>query len=302
MGILTTTGAFALVYIAARLATFIYRLISPVRIDVKKFGPWAIVTGSTDGIGKAYAIELAKRGLNLVLISRSDVKLRQVADEIKNKYSNIEIKTISIDFTGDSSIYNTIRDQIRGLDIGILVNNVGMSYDYPENFDKLEDGEQFINKMLRCNVDSVAHLTYMILPSLIKKRSGLIVNVSSISGKFAVPLLALYSGTKAFVDFFSRSLAAECEGRGVLVQSLCPGFVCSKLSGIKHPSLFTPTAEQFCAGALDRVALPRTAGYWSHELQEFGQSLLPEFVLNKLTMSLLNGGRVKALKKRSKAS
>jgi 17beta-estradiol 17-dehydrogenase / very-long-chain 3-oxoacyl-CoA reductase len=65
MAFLETFGALALVYILANLASFIYRLLSPVRIDVKKFGEWALVTGSTDGIGKAFAFELAKRGNEL---------------------------------------------------------------------------------------------------------------------------------------------------------------------------------------------------------------------------------------------
>ena len=64
-----------------------------------------------------------------------------------------------------------------------------------------------------------------------------------------------------------RSLAAECASRGVLIQSLCPGFVTSKLSGIRKPSLFSPTPEQFVRSAIDRVSLPFTTGYWAHELQ-----------------------------------
>lgn len=64
-----------------------------------------------------------------------------------------------------------------------------------------------------------------------------------------------------------RSLAPECASRGVLIQSLCPGFVTSKLSGIRKPSLFSPTPEQFVRSAIDRVSLPFTTGYWAHELQ-----------------------------------
>jgi len=68
-----------------------------------------------------------------------------------------------------------------------------------------------------------------------------------------------------FVKF--RSLAAECVSRGVYVQSLCPGYVVSKLSGIRKASLIAPTPEQFVLSALDRVALPFTTGYWTHEIQ-----------------------------------
>ena len=204
MTFFVTAGICALIYVAVRLGTFIYRLLCPVRIDVNKFGPWALVTGSTDGIGKAYAAELAKRGeqpfwrdvrlvhddyfsgLNLVLVSRTKEKLDQVAKEIQSQSPKAQVKTIAVDFTRkiptivgdeleyrwsfdhleDNSIYATIRDGIRSLDIGILINNVGMSYEYPEYFDKVEGNEAFLNKMIRCNVDSVANLTQMLLPGL----------------------------------------------------------------------------------------------------------------------------------------
>ena len=64
----------------------------------------------------------------------------------------------------DNSIYPIIRDEIRGLDIGVVINNVGMSYEYPESFDKVEDNEKFLTQMIRCNVDSVANITQMVLP------------------------------------------------------------------------------------------------------------------------------------------
>jgi len=66
----------------------------------------------------------------------------------------------------DNSTYATIREGIRGLDIGVLINNVGMSYEYPETFDKVEDNQKFLNSMIRCNVDSVANLTQIVLPGL----------------------------------------------------------------------------------------------------------------------------------------
>jgi 17beta-estradiol 17-dehydrogenase / very-long-chain 3-oxoacyl-CoA reductase len=66
MGFLAATGAFALVYVAARFAALLYRILCPVKLDIKKFGEWALVTGSTDGIGKAYAVELAKRGRSII--------------------------------------------------------------------------------------------------------------------------------------------------------------------------------------------------------------------------------------------
>lgn len=116
MSFVETCGILALIYILANLAAFIYRLISPVKINVKQLGEWALVTGSTDGIGKAFAFELAKRGefrrektfeinddeilgLNIILISRTKERLEQVAKEIQSKSASTQVKIISADFT-----------------------------------------------------------------------------------------------------------------------------------------------------------------------------------------------------------
>ena len=114
---LETIGILALGYLVVRLGLFLYRLLSPMRIDVKTFGQWAVVTGSTDGIGKAYALELGKRGqtesmkrrynddcwigLNVVLISRTKEKLDGVAQEIQEKYANVQVRIIPFDFSSE---------------------------------------------------------------------------------------------------------------------------------------------------------------------------------------------------------
>merc|ERR1719450_829776 len=97
-----------------------------VKKDLKKYGSWAVVTGATDGIGKAIAKQLAKRGINIVLISRSSDKLTTVAEELVT--FNVQVKTITYDFS-DANNYGQIAEEIEDLDIGILVNNVGISYD-----------------------------------------------------------------------------------------------------------------------------------------------------------------------------
>ncbi|RXM96696.1 Testosterone 17-beta-dehydrogenase 3 [Acipenser ruthenus] len=89
-------------------------------------GEWAVITGGTDGIGRAYAFELAKRGMNIVLISRTLEKLNKVAKEIEDDTGR-SVKVIASDFTRED-IYENIEDNLKGLDVGILVNNVGMLF------------------------------------------------------------------------------------------------------------------------------------------------------------------------------
>lgn len=96
-------------------------------VDLQTYGKWAVVTGCTDGIGKAYAEQLAKRGFNIVLISRTLDKLKQQALELENNY-NVLTKVIAADFTEPDVIYPEIGAQLEDLDIGILVNNVGVGY------------------------------------------------------------------------------------------------------------------------------------------------------------------------------
>ena len=100
--------------------------------DLKKLGSWAVVTGATDGIGKAYAEALARQGLSIVLISRTEAKLQAVKKEIDDKgYDGVEVRYVVCDYSNfDQKARAAVRDAIKGLDVGVLVNNVGVSYRY----------------------------------------------------------------------------------------------------------------------------------------------------------------------------
>ncbi len=217
-------------YVALKLA---YKILNNLgsfvlgtgSVNLKKYGSWAIVTGCTDGIGKSYAEQLAKRGLNVVLISRTLEKLQEQAKHLREKYS-VETRVIAADFTGKeysmlilkqikiiyictfsqepNNIYPQIKSQIADLEIAILVNNVGVSYKHPEYFDVFAENDQAVSDMINCNITSVTKMTGLVLPGMLKRRKGIIVNNASASGRTPTPLLAVYSATKAYVDFFSR--------------------------------------------------------------------------------------------------
>ncbi|XP_072106135.1 very-long-chain 3-oxoacyl-CoA reductase-like, partial [Mobula birostris] len=130
----------------------IYILAKFWKIDLTYFGEWA---GATNGIGKAYAHELARRGLNIVLISRSLEKLKTTAGEIEQKHSK-KTKIIQADFTAGTDIYGPIQDVLNDMNIGILVNNVGKTYDiHPCCFLDVPDVKKAVTDIIFCNAFSV---------------------------------------------------------------------------------------------------------------------------------------------------
>ena len=114
----------------------------------------------------------------------------------------VKTRVIDVDFTCGKEIYDRIGAQLQDLDVGVLVNNVGMSYSYPEFFSYLPDAPAFCTRLMHCNILSVTGMTLLLLPKMAEKRKGLILNVSSASAVLPSPLLSMYSSTKVSASFF----------------------------------------------------------------------------------------------------
>ncbi|KAM9332848.1 hydroxysteroid (20-beta) dehydrogenase 2 isoform 1-T1 [Pholidichthys leucotaenia] len=250
------------------------------RVDLRTYGQWAVVTGSTSGIGKAYAVELARRGLNIVLVSRSDDKLRLVAGEIEQCYGR-QTRTIQVDFTQGGSIYPVIAEGLRGLEIGILVNNVGMtSTDNFSYFLETPEPQQRITEIINCNLLSVPQMTRLVLPQMVERGTGLIINISSILGLRPQPLLSLYSATKNFVAHFSECLHAEYKSNGITVQCVAPSMVSTNMTNNIKTNCFVKSASAFAHEALNTVGHSNyTSGCLSHALQNVALTVLfPDWI------------------------
>jgi len=172
---------------------------------------YAIVTGASKGIGKEIAILLAKRGYKLILIARSTTELEELAAELPGEALYF---TIDLSETGSAK---KVAEFCKNLPVSILVNNAG--YGLWGNFEEGAIKQQL--NMLQLNINAVIELTYYLLPQL-KKQPSYILNVSSTAAYQAVPTLALYAASKAFVLSFSRALRIELKGT-VSVSCLCPG-------------------------------------------------------------------------------
>ncbi|KAK2164026.1 hypothetical protein LSH36_70g05033 [Paralvinella palmiformis] len=228
------------------------------------FKSW-LVTGATDGIGKGYAHELARKGINVLLISRSPEKLIDVAKEIEKKYG-VKTKSLAYDFSDDDSIYQSIKRGVTGLDIGILVNNVGMSYGYPEYYMELKD-----------------EMTKIILPIMAEKKKGIVINIASAAAKHPFALLSLYSATKAFVSYLTVGLEQEYASRGIIFQCVLPFLVSTKMSRIRQSSFFVPDPYSYARSALTTVGVESTTfGCVSHALQAFVFDSIPTWLYRKV--------------------
>ena len=171
----------------------------------------ACITGASSGIGKEFAYILAKQGYDLVLVARRKQLLQEVKDTIMKKHK-IQVTLIVADLTTKTDL---VAKQI--LDVDVLINNAGFG-EYGSFTDSLHSAE-----MVALNVASLTTLSRAVLPGMIARKRGGIINVASVAGFVPGPLMAVYFATKAYVISFSEALAEEVSGKGVTVSCLCPG-------------------------------------------------------------------------------
>lgn len=260
--------------------------------DLKKMGQWAVVTGATDGLGKAFAEALAQKGMDIILISRSKPKLDAVAAEIGEKYK-VNTKVIEADFTEGPKVFNHIEKELFSMEVGVLVNNVGLSYPHPEYFLDLPEAAKTYNDIIQCNIITMLSMCQIVMPSMCENKKGVVINISSTAANIPSPLLSVYGASKVFVSKFSRDLGTEYKKHGIIVQCLLPGYVATKMSKIKNPTWMAPSPSTYVKCALKTVGIEdETTGYYPHSLLvgciKFIESLSPSFADWMITRTMEN--------------
>ncbi len=182
-------------------------------------GKWALVTGASSGLGADFARELAARGAHLVLVARRTDRLNELSEEIRNRHQ-IKVEVITADLSAPQaaqSLYNEISARVARIDI--LINNAGLGL-YGQVWQIPWAREE---AMLQTDVVTLAGLTSLYLPEMLARRSGYILNVSSIAAFQPTPLYASYAGAKAFVLYYTQALHHELRGSGVHASVVAPG-------------------------------------------------------------------------------
>ncbi|CAI4058933.1 hypothetical protein N7582_001244 [Saccharomyces uvarum] len=280
-----------------------------------KTGKYCVVTGASDGIGKEFAKQMAKRGFNLVLISRTQSKLETLQRELEDKY-HVVVKILAIDIAEDSeSNYESIKELVAQLPITVLVNNVGQSHSIPVPF--LETDEKELRDIITINNTATLLITQIVVPRITEtvraegKKSGhrgLVLTMGSFGGLIPTPFLATYSGSKSFLQSWSNSLAGELSKDGIDVELIISYLVTSSMSKIRRSSLMIPNPQQFVkstlrsvgrrCGSQDRYAT--MTPYWAHAVYQFviteTLGVYSKFV-NTINYSFHKSIRVRALKK-----
>jgi short-subunit dehydrogenase len=192
-----------------------------------------MITGASAGIGREFARQLANRAHKLVLVARRAERLNELCEELRNRNAQLNVHARVVDLCNKSQIDELVLWlSDNKLDIDFLINNAGLG-DYGSF--ATSDPERD-DRMIQVNVAALTLLTRRLLPQMIVKRRGAILNVSSSAGFLPIPGMAVYAATKAYVNSFSDALRAELRGSGVTVTALCPGPVHTEFGDVaKRP-------------------------------------------------------------------
>ncbi|KAF8657366.1 hypothetical protein HU200_060137 [Digitaria exilis] len=286
---MATIGALYAISGCFRLLRFLALFLRRPKDLRRRYGSWAVVTGPTSGLGRSMAMELARVGLNLVLVGRDPAKLQDVSGKIARCHG-VQTRTVVFDLSLVSTpegaeAMRRLREAIEGLDVGVLVNNAavakpGAMYFHEANVESLV-------RVVRVNLLALTEVTTAVLPGMVARGKGAVVNIGSGSSFVlpSFPLYSVYAATKRYVAVFSKNLHVEYKSKGIDVQCQAPGLVDTNMmsSAVKNSfsPLFVVTADA-CARAVVRRIGHGTLWVpnFAHQIQWWSAGFAPETILD----------------------
>lgn len=296
---LTALGGLVALYHAYKVATFInvhflHRSALRRYLKTRKGDEagWALVTGSTDGIGKGFAEELCHRGFNIVLHGRNESKLENLEKCLSQKYPKSQIRILRIDAAQEASspeAFSRAVTSLSDIDLKILINNVGGSSGLPSFVPLSERTSEQVGAFMDVNARFPTEITRALLPLLQKSSPALVMNIGSCTSEFGIPYLSVYSGCKAYNKGWSESLASEMQAEKTGVEVLC--IMVSAVATDSYPkslSVLIPSARKMASSALEKVGCGRSVvfGYWGHQVQALMMDYLPASVTRRAVIDI----------------
>ncbi|EMC91222.1 hypothetical protein BAUCODRAFT_80496 [Baudoinia panamericana UAMH 10762] len=275
---------------------FVWRFVRPSLLQTychSPSGSWALVTGSSDGIGRGFAEELLDRGFNVLLHGRNAEKLQRLQSELAEHFPKRTVDSVVADAGSYDRPERTVVDKVKSLpgQLTILVNNVGGVHSSPAHtaFTEVTD----IDNQINVNLRFPTQLTQALLPTLKANKPALILNCGSAAGVIGLPYTVVYSGTKAYNHTFTQALHAELIAEGMDKDIEVMGFIIanteSNSNRVAQPDFFTLTSRDCAAGCLDRVGSGNVLEYpsWKVGLQLRVVAMLPERVRRNTIIDIM---------------
>jgi len=211
----------------------------------------ALITGASAGIGREFARQLAGRARSLTLLARREQKLNELREDLRQQHPNLTVHIRKTDLADLAQLNDILAWLDREMiDVDLLVNNAGLGDTGPFATSDPSRDEQ----MTLVNVVALTSLTRHLLPRMLAKQYGSILNVSSSAGFLPIPGDAVYAATKAYVTSFSEALRAELRGTGVSVCALCPGPVRTEFQEVARRAGAQPqTGSKFFFVSVEQV-------------------------------------------------
>ena len=246
---------------------------------------WALVTGATAGIGESFTRLLASKGYNIALVARDEVRLHERAAGLREKYG-LQTFVLPADLATKSGV-KSVEKYIQSYEIEVLINNAGFGINKAFTVSDLGDEQDLLNVLVRAPM----RLMHVILPGMKERKSGTIINVSSVAGFIAG---GTYSAAKSYLTVLSESLNTELKGTGVIVSALCPGFTRTefhqrgrmKMKGL--PSFMWLNADKLVAQSWKdaQAHQPVSVPGWQYKLLVAIISIAPRSFVRQIGMNV----------------